>query len=84
MIDYRVEVKRLQHRPGTREVVQSDVARLNTVMKQTTVSDGLGNELMMVEMFMARITSVRKIIKVWSSIFSSSHSLIGCREEVCQ
>ena len=44
VIDYRVEVKGLRHRDGTREVVQFEVDGFNTEMKETTISEGLGND----------------------------------------
>ena len=43
VVGYRVEVKGLRHRSGTREVVQFDVAGFNTDMKVATISQGLGN-----------------------------------------
>ena len=43
VVGYRVEVKGLHHRSGTREVVQFDVARFNTDLKAATISQGLGN-----------------------------------------
>ena len=42
VIAYRVDVSRLGHREGTREVVQFDVDRLNTVMKEVTISEEIG------------------------------------------
>ena len=44
VIDYRVEVKGLRHRNDTREVVQFDVDEFNTEMKDTTISQRLGND----------------------------------------
>ena len=41
VVDYRVEVHRLEHSNGTREVVQSDVAGFNTEMTAATVNQGL-------------------------------------------
>ena len=36
MIDYRVEVKQLQHRNGTREVIELDIEDFTTVNKTST------------------------------------------------
>ena len=44
VIDYRVEVKGLRHRVGTREVVQFEVDGFNTEMRETTISQELGND----------------------------------------
>ena len=44
VIDYRVEVKGLRHRDGTREVVQDKVAGFNTEMRETTISQRIGND----------------------------------------
>ena len=44
VIDYRVEVKGLRHRDGTREVIQFMVDGFNTEMKETTISQELGND----------------------------------------
>ena len=43
VVGYQVDVKELRHRPGTREVVQLDVAGFNTDTKEATISQGLGN-----------------------------------------
>ena len=43
VVGYRVDVKELCHRSGTREVVQFDVTGFNTEMKAATISQGLGN-----------------------------------------
>ena len=43
VVGYRVEVKGLHHRDGTREVVQFDVDGFNTDRKEATISQGLGN-----------------------------------------
>ena len=43
VVDYRVEVKELRHRTGTRDVEQFDVDGYNTGMKETTVNQGLGS-----------------------------------------
>ena len=42
VVAYRVDVKRLGHREGTREVVQFDVDRLSTNMKQVAISEDVG------------------------------------------
>ena len=42
VVSYQVEVKGLYHRAGTKEVVQFNVARFNTEMKEVTVNQGLG------------------------------------------
>ena len=44
VIDYRVEVKGLRHRDGTREVIQFKVDEFNTEMRETTISQELGND----------------------------------------
>ena len=45
VVDYRVEVKGLRHRDGTREVVQFDVDGFNTEMRQATITQlGLGED----------------------------------------
>ena len=44
VIDYRVEVKGLRYRDGTREVVQVKVDGFNTEMKETTISQRLSND----------------------------------------
>ena len=46
VVEYRVEVKGLQHRAGTRDVEQFDVAGFNTEIREATVSQGLGNKQM--------------------------------------
>ena len=43
VVGYRVEVKELRHRAGTREVVQFGVDGFNTAMREATISQGLGN-----------------------------------------
>ena len=43
VVGYRVEVKGLRQRPGTREVVHFDVAGFNTNLKAATISQRLGN-----------------------------------------
>ena len=43
VVGYRVEVKGLRHRPGTREVVQFDVHGFNTDMNAATISQRIGN-----------------------------------------
>ena len=43
VVGYRVEVKGLRHRDGTREVVQFDVDGFNTDMKEANINQGLGN-----------------------------------------
>ena len=43
VVGYQVDVKEVRHRPGTREVVQLDVAGFNTDTKEATISQGLGN-----------------------------------------
>ena len=42
VVGYRVDVRGLRHRLGTREVVQYDVAVFNTDIKTATISQGLG------------------------------------------
>ena len=42
VVAYRVDVSRLGHREGTREVVQFDVDGLNTPMKVVTISEEIG------------------------------------------
>ena len=42
VVNYRVKVKELSHRNGTREVEELDVDSFNTAIKQATISQGLG------------------------------------------
>ena len=43
VVGYRVEVKGLRHKAGTREVIHFDVDGFNTDMKEATINQGLGN-----------------------------------------
>ena len=42
IVGYRVDVKRLAHRDGTREVIQSDVVTLTTPKTEANITQGLG------------------------------------------
>ena len=42
IIGYRVDVKQLAHRDGTREVIQSDVVTLTTTKTEANITQGLG------------------------------------------
>ena len=44
IVGYRVKVKGLAHRDGTREVIQFDVANLATAMREVTLTQGIGKK----------------------------------------
>ena len=46
VVGYRVELKRLHYKSGTREVIQSDVEGFNTDMSAAAISEGLGNNVL--------------------------------------
>ena len=41
-VGYRIEVKRLQHKLGTREVIQLETNSFETMMRAATLNQGLG------------------------------------------
>ena len=49
VVGYQVEVKELQHRPGTKDVTTIDITDFNTKMEEATLNEGLSEQFAMVQ-----------------------------------
>ena len=92
VVGYRVKVKGLRHRSGTREVDQFDVVGFNTDLKAATISQGLcNNQLSIVQMTVTIVDSLQLVrfpttsqwrLSTWLAVVRNNKSTASLKKEV--
>jgi hypothetical protein len=82
IIGYRVDVKRLAHREGTREVVQSDVVTFTTPKTKANITEGLGTSSDTLRLLIVYISIPLIAAEIPYNITVKAVNLAGCGREL--